>query len=511
MERESPAWQPYDPGEPGPELPLSRPGDDGPARVVVLLTTAAASRDGWAARAGVRLVRDLASNDGRTVLADLGLRTPRLHEELGVPNHEGVSDVFLWGASFQRVAHAVEPGLLFAPAGTVVADPAAVAGSPRWEAVLDGARRAGATLVLYVPDDAPGLHHLLDRSSDIVVLAVREEADALALGDWGPRVRAILGPETSGVVAGVAGGASAAGPAESPASDAGDEALSGAAGASALGDEPAGTKGVDDLDPGWEEEISRAVASAKSRRFRPAVWIVLGLVLLAAVVLAAWGGWVDVPYLTPFLAGPTEVVDPPATAGDATPDPPAAEAQPPAREETVGAEAPTTPVSQAGAPFQRFSLQLGAYALADSAVANAEILAARHPGVPFMVAPVEVDGRVFHRLLAGLAEDPAGVARLRGSLEGAPGVAGALDRAAGWAFLLAELDVLEEARVRAQEMASGAVQPYVLEVSGPEGTVYRVYAGAYAGEAEAATLAALLVEQGRGDAPLVRRVGRLPG
>ncbi|HZD03754.1 MAG TPA: hypothetical protein VE173_02520, partial [Longimicrobiales bacterium] len=164
------------------------------ARVLVLLAGSATAKGPWAPRAAVRLARDLARSSGRTLLADLDLREPRLHEVLGVANDEGVSDVFLWGASFRRVAHKVEPGLLFAPAGTVVPDPASVAESHRWEAITDGFGKARATLALYLPTDAPGSAPLLGRASDVVVLATREEAARMALGNATEKVRAVLGP-----------------------------------------------------------------------------------------------------------------------------------------------------------------------------------------------------------------------------------------------------------------------------------------------------------------------------
>lgn len=478
MERESPAWQPFDPGEPGPGISLPPRAEDGSARVLLLLASEGAARGGWAPRAAASIVRQLASNDGRTLLADLDLGNPGLHEVLGVSNGEGVSDVFLWGASFQRVADAVDPGLLFAPAGTVVADPATVAESPRWDAVLDGFRQARATLAIYVPHDSPAFQRLLDRSSAVVVLATREEAAGLDSAGWTDRVRAVLGPVPTQVGAG--------GPGERDARPEG----------AGVGAGPP----IGEPSPDWEAEVQRAVAAADPKRFRGATWLALALLVVVAVVVTVWVGWIEVPYLTPLLAGGTETAEQEGVVGPASePEP---EPEPPA-----GALAEGEP------PLQAFSLQLGAYPDAAEALEAARDLSARRPDVLFLVVPVEVNDRIFHRLLAGLAEDPPTMASIRSSLEAILGATNAqqwLVRDAGWAYLLGEFESLAAARGRVGELASGGVQPYVLELSTEEGTVYRVYAGAYANQAEAQALGAMLADGGLIDVPLVQRIGRIP-
>ncbi|HSR42018.1 MAG TPA: SPOR domain-containing protein, partial [Longimicrobiales bacterium] len=449
MERESPAWQPFDSGVVGESLHLSPPTDDDPARVLVFLAAPDAAGNGWAPRAAVDVVRELASEEGRTLLADLALDAPRLHEAFGVPNGEGVSDVFLWGASFQRVSRRVEPGLLFAPAGTVVANPASVARSPRWDAVVDGFRQARATLAVYLPRDAAGAEALLDRASDIVVLAGRDEMAGLELDPWSDRVRGVFGPSGPGDPSAAA-------------------AVTGGTGPRAEEEWTSGT-GLG-ADEGWEEE-----PVSESRGVRAPLWVVVALVLALAILVAAWNGWLTVPGLSSVLGGSAEVEQPQEEVVRSASELDADEATP---GEAGGAAADPAAAPSAGAapdvagPVQRFSLTLAAYPDAASALEQRAQLSARRPDVPFLLAPVEVNGRIFYRLLAGVAENPGAVETLRASLGGSFGAEAAsrwILRDTRWAYLLGEAPSLTDARARARELASGGVQPYVLSVSGADG------------------------------------------
>ena len=98
--------------------------DGGAGRIVVLAATPFARAEGWAPRAVVAIARAWAQGDLRIFLMDLGLDAPTLHDAVGLPNLEGVSDAFLYGASVQRIAQpALNDTIFFAPAGTATTDP----------------------------------------------------------------------------------------------------------------------------------------------------------------------------------------------------------------------------------------------------------------------------------------------------------------------------------------------------------------------------------------------------
>jgi hypothetical protein len=126
---------------------------------------------------------------------DLGLDKPALHEALGLPNENGVSDAFLYGASVQHIARpALDETIFFAPAGTATADPEEVLEHPRWDDLTGGFSEADATLLLFLPTDTPGAADVLKRATDVVFLARENEAADDHLGPAAVKVLAGLGP-----------------------------------------------------------------------------------------------------------------------------------------------------------------------------------------------------------------------------------------------------------------------------------------------------------------------------
>ena len=181
MTSELPDWQPYDPSAPAGIAPF-----DDDSHMVVLLATPAAESGGWAHRVAVSLARQWAGTGERVFLADLGLMRPRLHLELGLPNEEGMSDAFLYGASLPRVAKSANGGFFFASAGTPVVDGRRVLESPRWDLFVHGFTRAGARLLVYIPTDADGRDVPLGRADQVILLATEaERADVIAGGAEG--------------------------------------------------------------------------------------------------------------------------------------------------------------------------------------------------------------------------------------------------------------------------------------------------------------------------------------
>ena len=140
-------------------------------------------------------------------------------------------------------------------------------------------------------------------------------------------------------------------------------------------------------------------------------------------------------------------------------------------------------------------------------------LEAQVAGVLFVSVPVEVEGAVYHRVLAEPAADSADAVSLAArvaegaSLDPSTWVARRTPRA----FELAEMPDRSAADARATELADLGIDAYVLAVDYSDGSVrYRVYAGAFADPTEASYFSSLLAERGMSSATLSDRIGRLP-
>jgi len=170
--------------------------------VVALVATERAVAEGWAPAAAVDLVRSWSGDEQRLVLIDAGLEQPSLHAAVDLPNHEGLSDATLHGASVGRVSRPIEGGgFLLVTAGTPVADASAVVRSPRWYRLTAGMAEAGVTLVLYLRDGDSSTAAFLGSASDIVVLAPEGDDGPSAVRDLEPLVRAVTGPAGGAPVA----------------------------------------------------------------------------------------------------------------------------------------------------------------------------------------------------------------------------------------------------------------------------------------------------------------------
>lgn len=183
------------------ELPTLQPLDEvdapvavgaGGGRVIALVVSEGARREGWAPQAAHQLAARWASEGHRIVLADAGLDHPSLHGPAGVPNREGVVDAALYGASASRVSHAVD-GYLLITAGAPVANTMSIVRDARWHRFTEGMAEAGVTLMLYLLDGEPCTPGFLGSASDIVVLGSDEEAP-VAIRDLEPLVRAVTQP-----------------------------------------------------------------------------------------------------------------------------------------------------------------------------------------------------------------------------------------------------------------------------------------------------------------------------
>jgi hypothetical protein len=141
------------------------------------------------------MAREWAKEGLRIFLMDLGLEDPSLHEVLGLPNGEGVSDAFLFGASIQHIAKpALDNAVFFASAGAPPGDTEEVLGHPRWNDLAGGFSEAEATLLLFLPTEIPGAGKILSRATEILFLAARGELAEAHLGPASIKVVTTLGP-----------------------------------------------------------------------------------------------------------------------------------------------------------------------------------------------------------------------------------------------------------------------------------------------------------------------------
>ncbi|MDH3223466.1 MAG: SPOR domain-containing protein, partial [Gemmatimonadota bacterium] len=133
----------------------------------------------------------------------------------------------------------------------------------------------------------------------------------------------------------------------------------------------------------------------------------------------------------------------------------------------------------------------------------------------FVVVPSVANGQTWYRTVAGPARDVAEIPGIQERIERAglrilAGRTGWFPRRTGLAFLLTEELTVDDADALAGRYRDEGIPAYVLAVDYSAGVRrYRVYAGGYAYEDEAAPLARILTEAGI-DAPLVPRLGSMP-
>lgn len=465
----------------------------------------------FAAAAALTLARSLARGGRRVFLCDLDLQAPRLHIMAGVIRGPGVTDFVLYGSSPGHVATELEERLLFVSAGTPVVAYESVFASDRWASLMEAATHARACLLMFVPADLKGVQGVLARVDTVVALG--RPGEVPDLGAASDRLRLGFRPADG------SGDAPRSAPAD--ASSALPDPLADASRAAAH--PPVPDDDVWEADPAAvgpdpdeddEPTMSLAAASAVNRANRKsppkksrAGWVFLILFLiLVALVVAGWLGLIRVPGIVPRRADAEESQVMEASA----PDPASAELG------LAGADAPPAPagVDASEAPVQAWTLRLGAFRDRPVARSEAARMAAAAPDHLFAVVPVDVSGARWYRVVSALVADADEAEAHRALLASALQVPDAeqwLARSAPLAFLVAEMDDAAAARGRADELAAGEIDAYVLTVPGADGRRwFRVYAGAYADAAEAGVMRRLLDGAGLGDAPLVERRGILP-
>jgi hypothetical protein len=229
-----------------------------PGSVVLVLAEEGARTAGWAGRLAVDLATAWGAGGAQVVLADADVAGAPLHTLLGEENGEGMSDHVLFGASLERVARPLSGRpFLFASAGTVVGDPEETLRNVRWDACFSAARESSATLVVYLPANSLGGSTLPVEADRIVRLAAEAPADGAAAEANVATLYPVAPP-----------------PSERAAIPSG------------------GVPRIRALEAKKIQEVGRA------RRITGFVVLAL-LVLVLAVLVAAWLGYVSIPGVSP--------------------------------------------------------------------------------------------------------------------------------------------------------------------------------------------------------------------
>ncbi len=491
-------------------LPAPVAGETAAPGPVLLLFDRAADRN-WAADAAVSLATGWHAAGRRTVLADLCLEDPFLNERIGMPNQDGVVDIFLYGASLARSARAVPGrGFYLISSGTYTDDPGGVLRNPRWDKIVAGFRDNQAALLLFVPSDAPELATLKRFVSEVILLGGSDGASPLPASLASQfEVRAWLTPPRRDGAAAVpiARPASPADRFPEPEPVAPWNAPPGTRAELAGVAEPvvpaaAGAAGAASIPPQQipvPEPDWKADEPAKKRRaVSPLLLILLLVALLAALV---------------FL-GPQYIPGFPKLLGSTT----AREAEPTPTKAVPKAAAPVRPqpVTPAGAVLP-YSVQVRNFQSWDDAAEFSRGVSRRFSEAQFFIVPEANQGITYWKVMAGMAADTTAVTALRERLlaekvieEEAAGGRYALIDHRPLAHELGEYPTAEAARARADSLTSRAIPAYVAPVPYSDGTErWKVYGGAYRDTASAAAMTELL--KGASIPPrLVERSGRPP-
>jgi hypothetical protein len=492
-------------------LPASVSGETAAPGPVLLVFDRAADRD-WAADAAVALATGWHAAGRRTVLADLCLEDPFLNDRIGMPNQEGVVDIFLYGASLARSARAVPGrGFYLISAGTYTPDPGAVLRNPRWDKIVGGFRDNQAALLLFVPSDAPELPALRRWVSEAILLGGGDGGGPLPEGGFAPRAWLAPPRRDGGRAAAPARPATPADRFPEPEPVApwnappGTRAeLAGASAAAAIPGTAAATPSAPPAEiPVPEAEWAREEEPEKERAVSPLLLVLLALVILLALAIL---GPMYIPGFPDLFA-----------MGGASREEAVAPVKAPAPAAAAAASA-AVPLAPAGAVLP-YSVHVAGFQTWDDASKFAATTARRFSESQFFVLPEVRDGITYWLVMAGMAGDTTAVLALRDRLlaskvvdEQAVGGPHDLIQHRPLAFEIGEYPDAARARAQVDSLArrAVAVPAYAAPVPYTDGTErWKVYAGAYRDTASSAPMRELLA-RARIEPRLVERTGRPP-
>jgi hypothetical protein len=388
-------------------------------------------------------------------------------------------------------------GFCLISAGTYTPDAAAILRHPRWEKLAQGFRETGASLLLFVPADAPGLAGLARWVKDAIVLAEPGHAEDVELGipDF-VAVHAWLTPPQA------PGGEATAGPAPSgspflePKPAGGFRPWEAPAGslAAPVAEEfrtaeetvgaPAATLPVP--DPAWEEPA----AETAPRRF--ASPILIGLLVIALLA----GGVYALTLFKPELfrrSAPASTVRQPRTAAR-----------------------PAGPVAEAGVQLP-YSVWVNAYPSYDAARRRVDQLAGRFPDAHFYLTYENTNGVPYYKVFSGALTDSTEASELRRRLldrreitPDAVGTEGDLILVRPYTLELGEFASQEAAEARVDSLAVRQIPAYAVPVPFSDGSErWKVFGGAFE-DSVAAQPMIQMARHAQLPTRLVRRTGRAP-
>lgn len=478
---------------------------------VLLAVGPQAQRTGQSAKEAIELCQAFADRGETVVLADLSLQNPELHKVLGIDNEEGLSDVFLFGASLQHVMRGA-PSYAFKliPASQFTPDSREILEHSWWGHVFEELAQEQTKLVVYLPVNEDGAESLSDRIGTTIILAtdndeflvkskLGEDADVLNPQPAPPPPAAVEPQEKP-----------APAPAPAPARD--DEAFEkiripkdGARdqliadlrrrqrealmapppalqplpyeGGAPVSERKAPAPDIRPVEP----IFSMAKAEPAPRSHKWVVWALAGVLVLAGAAAAIL--WQRAKSPAPQAA------------------------QSPNRR-IAAAPQPAAP-APAGKPLP-WSVAIAAYNSIGQAQERVDQLHAVESTIGFYLGPTVVDGNMKYRVMAGPVADSAGAVALRDTLIARRIKTGST----GWdvvstkyAFLLGDFGNRNDAEVTMRAADNKGIPSYIIEAVAQDGsTQYKLYAGAYAGPGDAEFMRARLKQAGFPD-NLVERTG----
>jgi septal ring-binding cell division protein DamX len=476
----------------------------------------------WAVNTAIEIVRRLAKQRPKVVLADLQTKRPSaLAAALGVADGPGISDVLFRDAAFSKVAGRPDgEAFFFLNLGESPPPLQVLFRHPRWAKIAARLRETDAHLLPCVSASdwleagpIPGFEACIVLNAAALEVELPGEARRLAEFLAPPEIRE---EETDAVeLPWYASAEPETQPMQGPARSVGDPADQ------AVPPEPPPAKPKPVTPPppppppvAVPEPLTPPLAPApifrRSRRRRIAPFAVAAAA--AALVFALWQtvGSRQIPEGPADLEAAAETA---STGGQATP---AAETVEPAEvAETGSEEGPEEPAAggtrlrEVGLPY---SVAIAAYSSLDDAVSRQREWT--RADLPFYVAPTVVRGVVYYRVFAGMlpARESAEELMARLVRDGIKDTSRGWDvRQAGLAFNFGTYASSQEARAVLETLFGHGVPAYMVPAAGGAGAdsiAYRVYAGGYERPEDAGPLRED-IEQAGFDVELVERVGLL--
>lgn len=497
------------------EQPAAAEGLDGAGRrlSVALDTVSAALVAGRDADAAAQLALGLAAGQlerRRVAVVDLAGDTPTLQRLVVDDDPHGITDVFLYGVSLNRVARQLDDdGRLFiVPGGTEPPMAAGLVDDERWSRLAADFRDVGALLLVVAPS-----HAAPHEAPHDALAALAERLDGVVAADSDPATQAL--PRLI-----------ATAHATPPTPHA-----------------PQAPRDAGDVQPSHEFQASsdahavpRVVGptapagAALGRRLHPALLVALGLVVVAGLVLAAsWIGRDDGrPLFSSERRGEGDAV---AAAPIVAP---VHSAAPAAADSAAGGAADVMPVVTPPAPAEpplpvanpRDTLRAAAFAVVLSTFRSESIALASFRDRPRNLAGVTIatvpsaGGTLYHLVTGadrGRAAATATAERLRTqgvARAAAPGTAGAPEAVLRLPYAV-QVESGVPLRVAGREsydslrtaLNTFLVRGYPAYALSPGGGRANIYVGAFADPADARTIIARLQAAGL-PAALVVRTGR---